>query len=356
QDNRVSIVVMEDSTGDVLASAMYPLPPITNWEQMTMTTAEQNKVAGWLTVRDLGFTYATQPGSTAKLLTALAAFNKLGLAAAKKTILIRPEDLIRVHSAEPDEPGYINIERAIVKSNNSFFIKLANEERLQEEMGTLYLQTGMFLRGVGGYFFERNMNNTYQEDKWRNLWRRTEFRSVRTYNKNDIRASRGRGVSGMAWGQGELIATPASVARLTSAIANNGWLVPHRFVLKISDSAIAVGKPTQLANDPQYAQLLTKYMKEQSASKVNVLKIKVAGKTGTPERIVHNKRINDGWYTFFAPKKNGGGHIVVCVRMEDAKGSSEAVRLAGKHVIPKLLELGYIKGFGEEKAQQQTLQ
>ncbi|MBD0353476.1 MAG: hypothetical protein ICV65_20215, partial [Flavisolibacter sp.] len=69
-----------------------------------------------------------------------------------------------------------------------------------------------------------------------------------------------------------------------------------------------------------------------------------------------NKRINDGWYTFFAPKKNGGGHIVVCVRMEDAKGSSEAVRLAGKHVIPRLLELGYIKGFGEEKAQQQTLQ
>ncbi|MBD0377913.1 MAG: FtsW/RodA/SpoVE family cell cycle protein, partial [Flavisolibacter sp.] len=104
QDNRVSMVVMEDSTGDVLASAMYPLPPVTNWEQMTMTTAEQNKVAGWLTVRDLGFTYATQPGSTAKLLTALAAFNMLGLAAAKKTILIRPEDLIRVHSAEPDEP------------------------------------------------------------------------------------------------------------------------------------------------------------------------------------------------------------------------------------------------------------
>ncbi|MBD0289084.1 MAG: FtsW/RodA/SpoVE family cell cycle protein, partial [Flavisolibacter sp.] len=63
QDNRVSIVVMEDSTGDVLASAMYPLPPISDWEQMTMTTAEQNKVAGWLTVRDLGFTYATQPGS-----------------------------------------------------------------------------------------------------------------------------------------------------------------------------------------------------------------------------------------------------------------------------------------------------
>jgi hypothetical protein len=36
------------------------------------------------------------------------------------------------------------------------------------------------------------------------------------------------------------------------------------------------------------------------------------------------------------------------MRIEDAKGSSVAVRMSGKHVIPKLLELGYIKGFEKE--------
>jgi hypothetical protein len=36
---------------------------------------------------------------------------------------------------------------------------------------------------------------------------------------------------------------------------------------------------------------------------------------------------------------------VVCMRIEDAKGSSVAIRMSGKHVIPKLLELGYIKSF-----------
>ena len=75
------------------------------------------------------------------------------------------------------------------------------------------------------------------------------------------------------------------------------------------------------------------------------LGITVAGKTGTPERIFKGRRINDGWYVFFAPKANGTGHIVTCIRIEDAKGSSEAVRLAGKYVIPYLIATRIYKKF-----------
>ena len=71
----------------------------------------------------------------------------------------------------------------------------------------------------------------------------------------------------------------------------------------------------------------------------------VAGKTGTPERIVKGESINDGWYVFFAPEVKGEGHLVVCIRIEGAKGSSDAVRLAGKHIVPLLLERNYIKSF-----------
>lgn len=345
QDNRVSIVVMEDVTGDVLASAAWPLPPVNDWERLTMTQREQSRYAGWLALSDLGFTYATQPGSTAKIATALAAFNKLGESAARKTILIRPQDLIRIKSAEPDEPGNIDMKRAIVKSNNSYFIKLANEEQLQEQMATVYMQTGMFLRGVGGYHFERSATNEGQEESWRKLWRRTEFRSLNSYNRNDIRRTRGRGISGMAWGQGELIATPASVARLAAGIANGGLLVPNRFVLRISDSTLGIQKGTQMAAQPQYAASLTDFMKAQSAGKIDKLKIAVAGKTGTPERIWKKQRINDGWYVFFAPKATGKGHIVTCIRIEGTKGSSDAVKLAGELVIPQLIARGYIKSF-----------
>ena len=345
KNQRISVVIMEDITGDVLASAMYPLPPINEPEKLTLSVAEQNRLPNWITTRDLGFTYATQPGSTAKLITALAAFNKLGPAAIRKTIFVRPQDVIRTKSEEPDEAGNITIERAIVRSNNPFFIRLANEEQLQEQMGTLYMQAGLFLHGVGGYYYEPNWSNTEQQEKWRELWRNTEFQSLRSYNPNNIKRTRGRGISGMAWGQGELIAPPAAIARIASGIANNGLLMPNRYIMKVSDSVVQPKPGIPIAKDPLYAQEMTKYMKEQSVTKYERLKMFVAGKTGTPERIAKGERINDGWYVFFAPKANGQGHIVTCIRIERTKGSSQAVALAGRLIIPLLMQYKYVKSF-----------
>jgi hypothetical protein len=47
---------------------------------------------------------------------------------------------------------------------------------------------------------------------------------------------------------------------------------------------------------------------------------------------------------FFAPKAIGSGYIVTCIRIEATKGSSDAVRMAGEIVIPRLLAGGYIRG------------
>lgn len=342
KNNRVSVVVMEAETGDVLASAVYPLPPVRNWDQLTMSQSEQNTLPYWMTTTDLGFTYATPPGSTAKVLTSMAAFNKLGIAAADRKFEVQSFERIRTKGFEPDETGLITMERAIAKSNNVYFIKLANEEHLQEDMATLYMKTGMFLHGVGGYFYGKKPDNNKQEEKWRELWRKTEFKTKPPYDPNNIRKTRAKGISGMAWGQGELIATPASVARLVSGVANHGTLMANRYVLKVSDSVTAVHKSADLANNPQYAQLITQYMIEQSAPKAWILGLNVAGKTGTPERIWKGEQINDGWYVFFAPKADGKGTIVTCIRIENTKGSSNAVHLAGKDVVPILLKKGYI--------------
>ncbi len=354
-NNRISVVVMEDKTGDVLASANYPLPQVNDWDMLNLTPAEQNQLTGWITDNDLGFTIATQPGSTAKLITALAAFNKLGIDAAKKVIVVHPQDLIRTKGYEPDEAGNINIERAIVRSNNSFFIRLANEDQLQEYMGDLYLKSGMFLHGVGGYYYDYDADNQQQQNAWKDIWRKTEFTSIKHYDPNNIRRTRGKGVSGMAWGQGELIATPAAVARVASGIANNGTMMQSRYVLSVNGTQTHLEKSIPFANDSAYAKLMTKYMIEQSAPKVSKLGIAVAGKTGTPERILKNERINDGWYVFFAPEPNDSGHIVVCVRIENCQGSSVAVKLAGKHVVPILLQMGYIKGFAKSTVDRKPL-
>ena len=345
KDNRVSVVIMEDNTGDVLASANYPLPPVNDWEQMTMPIQEQNKLSKWMTTADLGFTYATQPGSTAKIATTIAAFNKLGMQATQKTYMVSPYERIRTKGIEPDETGRITLERAVVKSNNVYFIKLANEEHLQEEMANVYLKTGMFLRGVGGYFYEKDGQNEQQENKWRELWRSTEFKTKPAYNPNNIRRTRAKGISGMAWGQGELIATPAAIARMAAGVANHGNIIANRYVLKVHNNVQGVKGSTKITNEGKYADVIKDYMLKQSAGKVYTLGIAVAGKTGTPERVWKKERINDGWYVFFAPKAKGSGHMVVCIRVESTKGSSDAVALAGKHVIPLLLQKGYIKSF-----------
>ncbi|SEP45046.1 FtsW/RodA/SpoVE family cell cycle protein [Mucilaginibacter sp. OK283] len=342
-DNRVSVVVMEANTGDVLVSAQYPLPPVHNWDQLTMSQADQNKLSNWMTTTDLGFTYASQPGSTAKVLTAMSAFNKLGIDASKVTYHVSMEERIRTKGIEPDETGIITMERAIAKSNNVYFIKLANQQHLEEYMVNLYMKTGMFLHGVGGYYYNKPAENDAQEEKWRNLWRKTEFNTKPRYDPNNIHKTRAKGISGMAWGQGELIATPASVARLVSGVANNGVLLANRFVLNVGKTKMPVKAGITLADKPDYAALLKQYMITQSAPKVPILGIAVAGKSGTPERIVKNKSVNDGWYVFFAPEANGKGNMVVCIRVESTKGSSDAVHLAGKHVIPFLLEKGYMK-------------
>ena len=55
--------------------------------------------------------------------------------------------------------------------------------------------------------------------------------------------------------------------------------------------------------------------------------------------------MNDGWYVFFAPAANDTGYVVVCIRIEGTRGSSDAMALAGAHIIPLLLESNYIKSF-----------
>jgi len=197
---------------------------------------------------------------------------------------------------------------------------------------------------VGGYFYEKKPNNTDagQQEKWRELWRKTEFNTKPPYDPNNIHRTRAKGISGMAWGQGELIATPAAVARLASGVANNGTLMQNRFALKINDTVIGT-KISEKLTDPAYAALLKQYMIEESAPKIPVLNLAVAGKTGTPERIWKGQSINDGWYVFFAPNPHGTGYTVTCIRIEKTKGSSDAVHMAGRDVIPYLLKMGYIK-------------
>lgn len=345
-NKRISIVVLDATSGDVLASALNPLPDLQSPELMQLSDRERGQLEMPVTERDLGMTYATAPGSTAKILTALAGLNKMGAAAAE----VRYTDIYRneifrdnKREQEPFIPKvpFVDMHEAIVNSSNIFFIRLANENHLEEEMAALYEATGMNLEQRGGY------NYTLSNDRQKisadlAVWRRDALsHDRRQYNNPNYigTTKRYRSVfSGLAWGQSVLTATPASMARMAGGIANRGVLQPSRYLLQAAGETQPVPEGIKISRDTAYTSLLRQYMIDQSSTpgRQKIKESKVAGKTGTPERIVKGEKQSDGWYVFFAPTPDNNSYTVACIRIESGQSSANAVLLA--NTVTKILQ------------------
>jgi cell division protein FtsI/penicillin-binding protein 2 len=277
----------------------------------------------------------------------MAALNKEGLSAAETSYQIGCDEIIRrgARESEPCDES-VDMRKAIVRSSNVYFIRLANEEKLDTQLADLYLATGMNIDFVGGYSFS-DTHTDEERLKIRKHWQDSAFAVRRQVYKSIQYPRRYRSeFSGLAWGQGQLTSTPASLARMAGAIANNGVLQPSRYVLSQAGKARPVAAGERLARQPAYAQALTDFMIDQSntgRSKISVAR--VAGKTGTPERMVRGVRQNDGWYVFFAPTPDGRSRTVVSVRIELGESSGDAVQLANSVIAPILEERGYLGSF-----------
>ncbi|WP_018620372.1 FtsW/RodA/SpoVE family cell cycle protein [Spirosoma luteum] len=347
-DKRLSVVVLDAATGDVLASALNPLPNLQRPDELLLPDQERLRLPYLTTERDLALTYPTAPGSTAKIMTATAALNKLGMPAAKVSVYVGCGEIIRRGRVE-SEPcgGQVSMREAIVRSSNVYFIRLANDYALDTEMANLYLATGMNIDYVGGYLFN---NKHTSADKARILkhWRDSSFVVRRNLYRTLSYPNRYRSeFSGLAWGQGQLATTPVALARMAGAVANRGVMQPSRYVISRAGKQISVAPGVVLARQPAYADLLRDFMIEQSNpnGRPKISLSRVAGKTGTPERIVLGEKQNDGWYVFFAPTPNGRSHTVTCIRIELGESSADAVKLANTVVAPILKERGYLGSF-----------
>lgn len=349
RSHRLSVVVLDAASGDVLASAMHPLPNLKTPESMLLSDRERLQLPYLVTERDLGMTYATAPGSTIKILTATAAFNKRGPTASAVSYPISCPEIIRrgARESEPcNEP--VDMRKAIVRSSNVYFIRLANDNQLDNELADLYLATGMNVDLIGGYAYS-DTHTDAERRQIRRHWRDSSFVVRRRLYQSDRYPRRYRSeFSGLAWGQGQLTATPASLARMAGALANRGVLQPSRYVLERAGKPQPVSAGRAIARNPVYAAQLEQFMIEQSnppGGRSKISTVRVAGKTGTPERIVQGEQRNDGWYVFFAPTPNGQTHTVVCVRIELGDSSADAVKLANTVVAPLLQQRGYLGSF-----------
>lgn len=324
---RISVVVMDACEGDLLASAVYPLPD--QQELMKLKEGElsvyrdSHRPSGWTAYSDmdLGLSYATNPGSSAKVLTSIAALQQKGSSASETAITIYPEETIH-NQGRGVEPGAkvketICMREALVRSSNVYFIKLLNELDLYATIGSLYDDLGC------------SMDDPID--------RESAIKKYQSYNPEKSRRKLNDNEWAYAWGQGGLKSTPLSMARATAVVANGRlpevkYLVDEKTISKEILGGAEAGRLKEMlraAGDISAAGL-------------------TGGKTGTPERVwidskgVRHEHYNDGWFVFYMDgaklDKNSTKTttLSVAVRMERGPGSGPAVRLARSVVLPLL--------------------
>ncbi|MBO7490108.1 MAG: FtsW/RodA/SpoVE family cell cycle protein [Bacteroidales bacterium] len=364
---RVSVVVLDASSGDMLASALYPLP---NKDTLQAHSDEKYYNDSQLasgqkayTDRDLGLTYLTAPGSTAKVMTAMAGLQKEGRRAAQQTFIIPPAEQVEI-GIEPT--GNVSMERAIVMSSNCYFIHLMNHFNLYSALDSIYSASGVQIGGiVNGYsclitpYFMHYAPLTGEHySKWKDIVSRQEveglshYQSYMNQRNRDLKNAKkmNYGSWQWAWGQGSLAASPLSMTRIVSTIVNGGVMPKTRFQLNepVEDGIRLISNES--------ANLLKGYLHTMAeganGNPVNAIHDPaVGGKTGTPERVFRKGlKKNDGWFIFYVDDctvRTGNhteGHpLAVAVRMEREVGSGPAMCLSRDVVLPVLEELGYKK-------------
>jgi cell division protein FtsI/penicillin-binding protein 2 len=377
---RISVVVLDAANGDLLTSANYPLPDIQllklKQEEQTKTKRygynEKDRKEKAYTDRDLGLTYQTVPGSTAKVMSALAGLQKLGTKAANKTYYIDAREIVET-GIEPHNYN-VTMEDAIVKSSNNYFINLVNDQNLYKNLDSIYQAVGIRIdrkytrnpkenNALIPYFFTQNTYNEAITDYsnevnavGKNGIRRYENYIERQKKEPQYFEKMNWFETAWAWGQGSVAASPLNMARVASIVANEGKFVKTRFI-KRGNESLKIKKPQtiQIVSKDE-ANILKGYMQSESA-KHKIFPTGMGGKTGTPERELRYKAINnkgkevtvvktynDGWYIFFINSPKEKASLAVAIRMErlGAGISGNAVRLADKVVLKVLNNTGYL--------------
>ena len=356
---RASVVVIDAQKGDLLASAVYPLPnyDLLASSQTDVVYNDRNRPDSWkaYTDMDLGLCYPTAPGSTAKVISSIAGLKKLGSEVANPhnshySFFVYPSQLVGL---EPR--GLVTLQTAIVESSNCYFINLVNKYDLYEDLAFIYRNTGVNINGVAPYYL------TYRENvAWENSVLTERSDAIEKYmayvEQNSRDAMSKHAAWQWAWGQGTLSATPLSMARAVSIVGNKGKMPTSRFLVEEKVSSNKILPSNNLKG-------LILYMKEEARThtKIKIESTGVGGKTGTAERpsktvrrtnngktsVKIIEKMNDVWYVFFVEKTGADSTpMAVAVRMErvpEGQHSSLAKRISKEVVIKTLKELNYIQ-------------
>lgn len=298
---RASAVVLNAKTGELLCSANYPLP-----DQKNLTDYKERPNQAAHTERDLGLTFSTPPGSSAKIMSAMAAFKNMGLDAEKYTCDIKLGE--KIFGSEPTMPNPMNMDVAFVKSSNCYFINIVHKNKLYNDLKPIYLSAGIGVKGVNSYIFRYPDNSTVYEHVVDSLaqegyrkygWYMDKRGKYIGKNKNgqpmyDYRKMYWHQCA-MTWGQGDMTASPLNMARAISIIANEGVFRETCYILNDSTPSHTVFPEESLQSISKLKKLLNMEADNKIATNHNFTpfyakqeSLLFGGKSGTAERGSNN--------------------------------------------------------------------
>lgn len=305
-------VVMDAATGELLASVSYPWPA-----RLPIRIAEGDDEAESAVI-DRARYGIYPPGSTFKIVTALAALKKdPGLA--EKTWGCEPLPDGRVgHRVRGwgrpirDDPtdkvphGDVDMEKGIRVSCNAYFAQL----------GTL---------GVGAA----------------DLLASAEAMGISVAKPNTVEALKDA-IPQASYGQGQVVATPFQMARVAATVANGGNFLEGRWIE--GESNTRTGEPVRVLSGAPVA-LIARSMRQvvtngTAARFLSGVTPAIAGKTGTAE--VQGKR-SHSWFIGFTPYGTPGRKLAFAVVIEHGGYGGRLAAPAAGEIVREAAAMGLVR-------------
>jgi penicillin-binding protein 2 len=333
-DARAAVVVMQVESGDVLALASSPVyDPNSFIRKFTPAELARWKDEQLGVQKNRASREHYQAGSIFKPIVALAALEN-GLNPLEEFV-VEPNPrnpnkgiyyLGRQSINDTAPPGNYDLERAIARSSNSYFI-------------TNGLRPGVFERVI-----ELGARLHLGERIGLPLLQEVPGNFPKPGNQRDWNP---RYKANICIGQGEMDVTPMQMAVMTCALANGGKVLKPRLVDRLESSDYAGIEPPEvfpkaqvrdhLGVSPRNLEIVRKAMLAETEDTVDgtgrhvrVDGLRICGKTGTAEREQRREdgqRRNTVWFISYAPYERPQYAVVVMVE-DGASGGSTCAPIA----------------------------